>query len=87
MKVTHFFSLGGVFTKDLTRAHRVIANIDAGTCWVNNFNICPAEVPFGGMKASGVGRENGLAAIEFYSQLKTVYVEMNDVDCGQLYRP
>ena len=35
---------------------------------------------------SGIGRENGTAAIEFYSQMKTVYVEMNDVDCGLLYR-
>ena len=48
--------------------------------------MAPAEVPFGGFKASGIGRENGTAALEFYSQSKTVYVEMNDVDCGQLYQ-
>ena len=75
-----------MFTKDLTRAHRVIDRIDAGTCWVNTFNLAPAEVPFGGFKQSGIGRENGTAALEFYSQAKTVYVEMNDVDCGLLYQ-
>lgn len=59
--------------------------IDAGSVWINTFNLAPCEVPFGGFKASGVGRENGAAAIEFYSQPKTIYVEMNDIDCGQLY--
>jgi len=77
---------GGVFTKDLTRAHRVISKIEAGSCWINTFNLAPAEVPFGGYKMSGIGRENGHAAIEHYTQTKTVYVEMNDIDCGLLYR-
>ena len=75
-----------MFTRDLQRAHRVIDAIDAGSCCVNTFNMAPAEAPFGGFKASGVGRENGTAALEFYSQTKTVYVEMGDVDCGLLYR-
>ena len=48
--------------------------------------MAPAELPFGGFKMSGIGRENGLAAIEHYTQYKTVYVEMNDVDCGPLYQ-
>ena len=47
--------------------------------------MAPVEAPFGGYKASGVGRENGTAALEFYSQMKTVYVEMNKVDCGPLF--
>lgn len=50
--------------------------------WINNYNIFPPEVPFGGYKMSGFGRENGLAAINDFTQLKTVYVEMNrNVDC------
>jgi len=70
----------GVFTNDLTRAHRVIARLQAGTCWINHYNVTPIELPFGGTKLSGLGRENGRAAIEHYSQLKSVYVAMGDVD-------
>ncbi len=70
----------GVFTSDLTRAHRVIAALEAGTCWINTYNLTPVEVPFGGVKQSGVGRENGRAAIEFYSQLKAVHVGMGAVE-------
>ena len=69
-----------VFTRDLARAHRVIAKLQAGTCWINAYNLTPVEAPFGGMKRSGIGRENGRAAIEHYSQLKSVYVELGDVD-------
>ena len=67
----------GVYTNDLQRAHRVVGNLQAGMCWINSFNINPVEIPFGGYKQSGIGRENGLAAIEQYTQLKTVYVAMN----------
>ena len=77
---TEFGLSAGVFTRDLTRAHRVIAKLQAGSCWINTYNITPIAVPFGGMKQSGIGRENGLAAIEHYSQLKSVYVAMNGVD-------
>jgi acyl-CoA reductase-like NAD-dependent aldehyde dehydrogenase len=49
-------------------------------CWINSFNITPAEVPFGGYKMSGIGREGGRAAIEYYTQLKTIYVEMGGVE-------
>ena len=83
---TIFGLAGGVFTKDITRAHRVIDNINAGSCYINTFNLAPAEVPFGGFKMSGIGRENGTVALEHYTQMKTVIVEMNDIDCGQLYR-
>ena len=54
---TEFGLSAGVFTKDLTRAHRVIAQIDAGSCWINTYNLAPVEAPFGGSKMSGVGRE------------------------------
>jgi betaine-aldehyde dehydrogenase len=69
-----------VFTRDLQRAHRVAAGFEAGTCWINSYNDAPVEVAFGGTKMSGVGRENGRAAIEHYSQLKSVFVRMGDVE-------
>jgi betaine-aldehyde dehydrogenase len=77
---TEFGLAAGVFTNDLTRAHRVIARLEAGTCWINHYNITPIELPFGGAKMSGLGRENGRAAIEHYTQLKSVYVALGDVD-------
>jgi betaine-aldehyde dehydrogenase len=76
---TEFGLSAGVFTADLTRAHRVIAQLQAGTCWINHYNMTPIELPFGGYKSSGLGRENGRAAIEHYTQLKSVYVAMQDV--------
>jgi betaine-aldehyde dehydrogenase len=77
---TEFGLAAGVFTNDLTRAHRVIARLQAGTCWINQYNVTPIELPFGGVKLSGLGRENGRAAMEHYTQLKSVYVAMGDVD-------
>lgn len=70
----------GIFTRDLTRAHRVIAALEAGTCWINTYNVTPIELPFGGNKQSGLGRENGKAAIEYFTQLKSVYVAMEPID-------
>jgi len=77
---TQFGLAAGVFTNDLTRAHRVIARLQAGTCWINHYNVTPVELPFGGVKQSGIGRENGRAAMEYYTQLKSVYVAMGDVE-------
>lgn len=77
---TEFGLSAGVFTRDLTRGHRVIAALDAGSCWINTYNLAPVEAPFGGSKMSGVGRENSKAAIEHYSQVKSVYVAMGSVD-------
>ena len=77
---TDFGLAAGVFTADLTRAHRVIAQLQAGTCWINAYNLTPVEAPFGGSKLSGVGRENGRAAVEHYTQVKSVYVGMGPVD-------
>ncbi|MCV3239956.1 betaine-aldehyde dehydrogenase [Mesorhizobium sp. ZC-5] len=76
---TEFGLAAGVFTRDLPRAHRVIGELQAGTCWINAYNLTPVEVPFGGYKQSGIGRENALAALSHYSQVKTVYVETGDV--------
>ncbi|WP_299024234.1 betaine-aldehyde dehydrogenase [uncultured Sulfitobacter sp.] len=77
---TEFGLAAGVFTRDLTRAHRVAAAFEAGTCYINTYNDAPVEAPFGGVKASGVGRENSKAAIEHYSQVKSVYVRMGDLE-------
>ena len=77
---TGFGLSAGVFTNDIKRGHRVIHQLQAGTCWINNYNITPIEIPFGGNKQSGQGRENSLAAIQYYTQLKSVYVELGDVD-------
>ena len=52
---TEFGLSAGVFTNDLTRAHRVIARLEAGTCWINHYNVTPVELPFGGVKMSGLG--------------------------------
>ena len=77
---TEFGLAAGVFTQNLIRAHRVAAGFEAGTCYINTYNDAPVEAPFGGMKNSGVGRENSKAAINHYSQLKSVYVRMGDVE-------
>jgi betaine-aldehyde dehydrogenase len=76
---TEYGLAAGLFTRDLARAHRVIARLEAGTCWINHYNVTPIELPFGGAKRSGLGRENGKAAIEHYSQLKSVYVALAPV--------
>ena len=77
---TEFGLSAGVFTTDLARGHRVIAQMEAGSCFINSYNDAPVEAPFGGAKNSGVGRENSKAAIEHYSQMKSVYVRMGAVD-------
>lgn len=79
---TEYGLAAGVFTKDLSRAHRVADRLQVGTCWINAYNLTPVQMPFGGVKQSGMGRENAKAAIEHYSQLKSVYVGMQPFDCG-----
>ena len=76
---TEFGLSAGVFTSDLTRAHRVVDRLEAGTLWINTYNLAPVEVPFGGSKQSGFGRENSLAALNHYTELKSVYVAMSPV--------
>jgi betaine-aldehyde dehydrogenase len=66
--------------EDEAVARRVIARLEAGTCWINHYNVTPIELPFGGVKLSGLGRENGRAAMEHYTQLKSVYVAKGDID-------
>lgn len=77
---TEFGLAAGVFTQDITRAHRVIHQIDAGICWINNYGASPAEMPVGGYKQSGIGRENGMQTLHHYTQTKAVYVGMSPLE-------
>ena len=76
---TEYGLAAGLMTKDLERAHRISRRLEAGNIWVNNWNYSPVEMPFGPYKKSGYGKELGEEAIENYSQIKTVYVEMGNV--------
>lgn len=73
---THYGLAAGVFTERLNRAHRVIHRLEAGICWINTWGESPAEMPVGGYKQSGVGRENGLETLAHYTQTKSVQIEM-----------
>jgi len=77
---TEFGLAAGLFTRDISRAHRVIAQMQAGICWINTWGGSPAEMPVGGYKQSGVGRENGLVTLKHYTQTKSVLVELGDID-------
>ena len=70
----------GVFTQDITRAHRVIHQMEAGICWINSFGASPAQMPVGGYKQSGIGRENGLVTLNHYTQIKAVYVGLQPLE-------
>jgi len=78
---TEYGLAAGVFTKDFSRAHRVIAQMQAGICWINTWGASPAEMPVGGYKQSGLGRENGIETLNHYTQTKSVFVELGEVDC------
>jgi betaine-aldehyde dehydrogenase len=66
----------GVVTENLSRAHRVIHRLEAGICWINTWGESPAEMPVGGYKQSGVGRENGITTLEHYTRIKSILVEL-----------
>jgi acyl-CoA reductase-like NAD-dependent aldehyde dehydrogenase len=68
---------GAVWTKDIHRAHRVAAKLRAGTVWINAYRVVAPSVPFGGYGASGLGRENGAAAVDEYLENKSVWVELS----------
>lgn len=73
---THYGLAAGVVTESLARAHRVIHRLEAGICWINTWGESPAEMPVGGYKQSGVGRENGITTLEHYTRIKSVQVEL-----------
>ncbi|HKJ93067.1 MAG TPA: aldehyde dehydrogenase family protein, partial [Longimicrobiales bacterium] len=66
-----------VWTNDVKRAHRVASRIDAGTVWVNTYHPLDAASPFGGYKQSGYGRELGRYALDLYTQVKSVWVDLH----------
>jgi acyl-CoA reductase-like NAD-dependent aldehyde dehydrogenase len=67
---------GAVWTKDIHRAHRVAAKLRAGTVWINAYRVIAPNVPFGGFGNSGLGRENGIDALNEYTENKSVWVEL-----------
>ena len=73
---TPFGLAGAVWTKDIHRGHRVAAKLRAGTIWINAYRVVSPAAPFGGFGSSGIGRENGLEAINEYTEVKTVWVEL-----------
>ena len=75
---TDYGLAAGVVTRDLNRAHRVIHQLEAGICWINTWGESAAQMPVGGYKQSGVGRENGLTTLLHYTRLKSVQLEMGD---------
>jgi betaine-aldehyde dehydrogenase len=77
---THLGLAAGVFTQDIKRAHRVTHRLQAGICWINSYGNSPAEMPVGGFKHSGIGRENGIETLDHYTQTKSIYVGMNDIE-------
>ena len=77
---TSFGLAAGVFTQDINRAHRVINQLQAGICWINSWGDSPAEMPVGGYKQSGIGRENGPETLKHYTQVKSVFVRLDNVD-------
>jgi acyl-CoA reductase-like NAD-dependent aldehyde dehydrogenase len=79
---TVFGLSAGIWTKDITRAHRFAKAIRAGTIWINTFNMFNAASPFGGFKQSGYGREMGRHALELYTQVKSVWVDLSGKPIG-----
>ncbi|MGQ7816142.1 betaine-aldehyde dehydrogenase [Metapseudomonas furukawaii] len=75
---TDYGLAAGVVTRDLARAHRAIHKLEAGICWINTWGESPAEMPVGGYKQSGVGRENGITTLAHYTRIKSVQVELGD---------
>src|SRR3989440_326758 len=72
----------GIWTRDITRAHRFAREIKAGVVWINTFNMMNAASPFGGYKQSGYGREMGKHALEMYTQVKSVWVDLSGKPIG-----
>jgi phenylacetaldehyde dehydrogenase len=73
---TNYGLAAGVWTNDLSKAHRTAKQIKAGTVWINCYNIFDAALPFGGYKESGWGREMGAEALELYTEVKSVVTQL-----------
>ncbi|NNH29531.1 aldehyde dehydrogenase family protein, partial [Rhizobium sp. SEMIA 4085] len=75
---THYGLASGVFTQNLTRAHRLMKGIRAGIVWVNTYRAVSPIAPFGGFGLSGHGREGGMAAVLDYTRTKTIWLRTSD---------
>ena len=73
---TPFGLAAGVVTRDIAAAHRIVHKLQAGICWINTWGESPAQMPVGGFKQSGVGRENGIQTLLAYTQVKSIQVEL-----------
>jgi aldehyde dehydrogenase (NAD+)/phenylacetaldehyde dehydrogenase len=67
----------GVWTRDVSKAHRLAAMLEAGTVWINTYNMIDPTMPFGGYKASGFGRDLGADALAHYTQTKAVWISLD----------
>jgi aminomuconate-semialdehyde/2-hydroxymuconate-6-semialdehyde dehydrogenase len=65
-----------LWSRDVSRVHRVAARLEAGIVWVNSWFLRDLRTPFGGAKQSGIGREGGVHSLEFYTELKNVCVKL-----------
>jgi aldehyde dehydrogenase (NAD+) len=74
---TQFGLAAGIWTSDLKKAHSFARIVQAGTVWINTYNMTDNALPFGGYRNSGFGRELGEASLDNYTQLKTVWVDLN----------
>ena len=74
---SHYGLAAGVWTRDIKKAHYVARRLQAGTVWVNTYNVYDTAAPFGGYKQSGFGREMSAHALEHYTQVKSVWVDLN----------
>jgi aldehyde dehydrogenase (NAD+) len=68
----------GIQTENISRAHRVSSRLEAGLVWVNTYNQFDVALPFGGFKESGIGRELGTEVLDAYTQIKSVYIDIED---------
>ncbi len=75
---TQYGLASGIFTRDLTRAHRLIRTLHAGIVWVNTYRAVSPLVPFGGYKQSGLGREGGMDSVLDYTRTKSVWIRTSD---------
>ena len=74
---TSYGLAAGIWTRDIKKAHYVARKLQAGTVWINTYNVYDTAAPFGGYKQSGFGREMSAHALEHYTQIKSVWVDLN----------
>lgn len=75
-KPTRYGLAGGIWTRDLQKAHQAARALQSGVVWVNCYNVFDPAMPFGGYKMSGYGRESGQQALDLYTQVKAVWMKI-----------